>query len=804
MLLSVDTAPPVAHSPPKGMRRWSLFAFASLAVAVAAGAEPKVPPAPRQGTIYDTEPATITVRGQAKDRDGRPIVGATVYVAVANEFGKFGYDAILGEDVTDEQGRYEISTASLPVRMFPPNLEVVEGKFQVFGFAAGFGLTWHATRAYRPRPRHAGGAKPDMERAYYEGDPIVNDLIFGPEAVIAGRVTDDLGRPLADAKVQLGVVDDLRRPDGKMWRLELLPDDGDAPRDVDRVFNRVTSLPEFFLATRSDADGRFRIGGLPFNAQFLAQAMYRSDHRPATATIATTARAVQGAVSIGDGDEWNPVLTAPRAVFVQCLYADTGEPADHVTLHARGRQIQMAGGAAVTDGNGQAVLELTPDEYRLDVEPALGAPYLRGEHSIKVLPMPLEQKAEVLIEPGAIVEIQAKDADTGEGVPEVSFDVQKDSTTVPRELESQTVFFDHPTTDEHGKLRAVVAPGKRTFTVGTLPAGYRATLHKEAAELVASETTVVRFQLQRSEPEASPPEIPADDLREQRLHKQWRRQRALSFRGVIRYRLCGMSVEGVSRDDLRAFVDSFGNSPPADLLDRINERFPAWKLRFGGPYEMTINGDRSRIVSRSPDEVKFTLPRTDAFNGREQVHYDPANGQVTVGSRRFVRIAVDSFRDFTFWPAVPTKSAAALSEDSNQISQSEGKIAIERRFASITSRLIADERTGFVERLSDYQKSDGYGHDEWQFEAREVRGGVIVPRLRVAAHSRNDMVNIIRVRAIDSIEPRDQLPVDALTVGVPPGTLFVIYESEQPSQRMATGPVSDAAAFAARALGRGD
>lgn len=794
MLLSVDTATPVVHSLPNRMRGWSLFAFAWFAVVAAAYAGPKAQPAPKQGTIYDTEPAAITVRGQAKDHDGRAIVGATVYLAMANGFGKFGYDAVLGQDVTDDQGRYEINTASLPVRMFPPNPEVVEGKFQVFSFAAGFGLSWHATRAYRPRPRTAEGGEPNMDRAYYDGEPIVNDLKFGPEAVIAGQVTDDLGRPLTDAKVQLGVIGDVRRPNGKMWRLELLPDEGDAPRDADRVFDRVTSLPEFFLSTRSDADGRFRIGGLPRNAQFLAQAMYRPDHRPATATIATTARAVQGAVSIGDGDEWNPVLTAPRAVFVQCLYADTGEPADHVTLHARGRQIQMAGGAAVTDVNGQAVLELTPDQYRLAAEPALGTPYLRGEHELKIQPMPLDQKIELLIQRGAVVEIQAIDADTRQAVPGVSIDYQADTSAVRLELQSQTVLVDHPVTDREGKLRAVVAPGKRTFSVSKTPHGYQSSEHHGFLELAAGTTTQVGFQLRRPDPDASPPEAPADDPREQRLHEQWRRQRSLSFRGAIRYRLCRTTIAGVSRDDLLGLMESFGFTPPTDLLERINERFPEWKLSFGGPYEMTIDGVKTRNVSLSAEDRQFAQPRTDVFNGREQIQYDPLNAQVTVGDRRYLHVYIDGWRDFAWWPMPPT--AKGTTKIPRTISQSEGKITIDRSTIGLTNRLVADEQTGFVYQSSNYQKENGYARDEWQFAPRELETGSLVPALRVVAQSMHDTVNFIEVRVIDSLELREALPADAFTVAIPPGTLVLVYDDERPKQGMATGPVTDAVAFA--------
>ncbi|HEX5444376.1 MAG TPA: TlpA disulfide reductase family protein [Pirellulales bacterium] len=413
---------------------------------------------------------------------------------------------------------------------------------------------------------------------------------------------------------------------------------------------------------------------------------------------------------------------------------------------------------------------------------------------MKVLPMPLEQTAEVFIERGAVVEIQAIDAKTGNGVPGVSFDYHTDTSAVLMELQSQTVVVDHPVTDRNGKLRAVATPGKRTFAVRKAANGYQPSEHPRLVDLDAGKTTFVRFQLQRAEPETpspAPVTAPAGDPREQRLDDLWDRQRSLTFRGMIRYRMCRTGVAGAGRDELRAWMASFRFSSAADFLDRINQAFPDWKLRLAGPYEMTIDGDRRRRVPSSPDETGRSSPDTEVFNGCELVIYSPPHAQVWVGDVRFLRRRVEGFQDFARWGG-----PAEFTSAPKTITQADGKITIEGQSAASTSRLVADEQTGFAFEISSYRKTGGYGHDEWQFDPQQTAGGVILPRLRVSAQTVNDTVNLLEVYAIESIEPRDELPADAFAVAVPAGTSFYVYDSEQPKNGMTTGPVSDAVSFA--------
>ncbi|HVC93495.1 MAG TPA: hypothetical protein VND64_07375, partial [Pirellulales bacterium] len=363
-------------------------------------AAPKPRKLPNSARVYETEPRPITVSGLATDQLGRPIAGATAYLAVANNFGKFGPDAVLAQSTSDAKGRFTFSDAPLPVRLFPPPPELIEGKFQVFGTAQGYGFTWHGLRSYRPRPHPEPNAETDMDRSFYQDEAIECPLVFGPAAKVQGRVTDDLGRPLVGAKIQVGVYDDLRRKGGYNWQIGLLETDGQATASPDLNFDRITSLPESFRSIVTDADGRFVIDGLPQRAEFLAQVAYRPEFDALSTKLATAAVGRDGTIALGAAGEWNPVLIAPRRVEVLLRYADSRLPAANAVVHARGeRRIPLGGAEAKTDGDGKAVVHLTPGKYLLTTEPPFDADYVRSFLEYVVMSKPAEQSTELSIEP---------------------------------------------------------------------------------------------------------------------------------------------------------------------------------------------------------------------------------------------------------------------------------------------------------------------------------------------------------------------------------------------------------------------
>jgi thiol-disulfide isomerase/thioredoxin/protocatechuate 3,4-dioxygenase beta subunit len=753
------------------------------------------------GRIYETEIMPISIKGRAKDDKGQPLGGSEIFLAVANGFSSSGSEHVLARTTTDAAGQYAFDGVSLPVRIYPPKPEVAEGRFQVFGIAKGHGFAWHGVRSYRPRPRPAAESEPGMDRAYYEGEAIQNDLVFGLVVNLTGRILDDLGRPVVGAKVRVGVFNDPRRngPGATMYRFSLLAPD-DVPADTDRTFYSVTSLPESRLSAKTDAEGRYRIDEISRDAIFAA-AVFAQEFDPLTTTIVTSDRKDSGSVNAGQG-VWNPVLVAPRTVTVRALDPDTKAPLGDVAVRAYARKARYVGNAARTDAQGRATLRLPPGHYRIVAEPAVDSHRLRTEQDLDVAEAPIEQSAELPVGRGAVVVLIAT-ADDSTPVSGVGFRYETDVSRESVELQSQTVFVDHPTTNQDGGLRAVFAPGKRRIFVGKIPEGYElAGQQDELRDFSAGSTTTLRFEL-RNQP--VPPVAVADDASEleTRLHEQWRRQDAFKFTGRVTYRVnfSGYGDYSIQRDEIRQVVNSFAWTKGADIVARINDEFPGLDVRLAGPCRMLIDGVKHRqTLSRS--QIKGS-EQTDveAFNGSEIVRYNSANNQADVTDYRVSRVHIDGVGDLRSWPFFRLGEAP-----DDAPSRADGRITIDTESDGHRTRLVMDESTGFVYQSFFYQKAGGSGRDLWQFGPLELPSGMIWPSLRVELQYQRDELSTINIHAIDSIEPRAMLPADAFAVSVPAGALVSYLDGSEsnrgpaapsaPMQGMTTGPVTDVVQFA--------
>ena len=183
---------------------------------------------------------------------------------------------MLATATTGPDGRFVARDVELPVWKPEPSPvpAAEEGRFQVAATAPGLRFHVASDRLLPPRRPPPVGRRErrpaaNEPEAFYRGEPIAIDLAFGPPASIRGKVVNDRGRPLAGAKVQVGVCDEVRRPGSKTWSCRRVDPTETIP--AERLdFNGIHALPEALLSTRTGHDGSYRIDGLPREAQFLA------------------------------------------------------------------------------------------------------------------------------------------------------------------------------------------------------------------------------------------------------------------------------------------------------------------------------------------------------------------------------------------------------------------------------------------------------------------------------------------------------------------------------------------------------
>ena len=79
----------------------------------------------------------LSVSGLARDPNGKPIAGATIFVVST-----FGIHKVLGKTTTDEEGTYSFSDLPLPIPVNKSYDVRDNGYFQVFGRAPRHSFAW--------------------------------------------------------------------------------------------------------------------------------------------------------------------------------------------------------------------------------------------------------------------------------------------------------------------------------------------------------------------------------------------------------------------------------------------------------------------------------------------------------------------------------------------------------------------------------------------------------------------------------------------------------------------------------------
>ncbi len=390
----------------------------------------------------------LSAAGTVVDRQGKPIAGAKVYVLEWHSarwsrnpdksvFNAANDNDILASTATDAQGRFALKDILAPGSdhnwLCPWDLLVL---------AQGHALAW---RRLTPENRQQALT-----------------LQLEAEEQIHGRVVDEAGKPVKGAQVRVAEVSPLHHP---------LDRSNSSPA---RLFLNWSRVP---LSATSDADGQFRIAGLPAQVR-VGLYISHEEHQWQGTYAATTDQPQAKLVERYSGPEpgkvrenETPVHTKKFTIALkpavrlhgQVLFEDTGKP-------AAGCGIVLWQGASSrqgkTDANGRYSIGQIPfEKWNLALYPPAGAPYvgLRTELDLSRAERQVEQNFR--LEPGTPVSGRIVDEETGKGVAGalVAFHPE---TKESRQLAASV----HSEPD--GRFRIAVPAGAgRLFVAGEVP-GY--------------------------------------------------------------------------------------------------------------------------------------------------------------------------------------------------------------------------------------------------------------------------------------------------------------------------------------------
>ena len=443
----------------------------------------------------------ITVSGLALDEDGQPIADAKIYlISIRADYKR------VAETVTDAKGRYEFKDAPLPIEPAQRNSSGHDhGAFEVFGSKPGKAFAWRPRKTYFPKRNsntYLDSPSQEVPSYFFADDPIELDLTFGESKSIQGQITDEAGAPLAGVRIELRRCEKLQSDDliergvvSSHHQLEALNQPDDIPGEVKK---RVT-----------DSDGRFAFTDVPAECEFRFDTRIR-DYSADDFYAATTERELPLLGGWGKIHTKEALLKFARTVDVpiKVVFGDTGQPASKVftNMHTWSE----------TNENGIATLKLAPGTYKNQyLSPARGTRYLVTElaEEVVVTREPPKEPLVLKLKPACELDVTIVDADTGQPIPDVDL-WMSDADADPDTGRSEVMFRSHespnlshvdrPKSNQAGKLRALVEPGRHRFGVGNdfRPTGYKVDQTGQLVDCPASEKIEVTFKLKRIEANA--------------------------------------------------------------------------------------------------------------------------------------------------------------------------------------------------------------------------------------------------------------------------------------------------------------
>ena len=446
----------------------------------------------------------LTVSGRALNQQGEPISGARIFLAAYSPGHKR-----LAETTTNQQGDYRFEDEALPIQRSDTNRGRDSGGFEVFGIAGGYALSWRPTKYLDPTRTVVGDRSPsnplsDWKTTYGREETVSLDLTFSEPTSFRGRLVDDLGQPLPNAKVAIRGC----KTERKQWYSDGTGYDLMLESGLNSLNERAIVPPEV-KSRITDDDGWFEFTGLPANNR------WRLNVRPVGHSprfiYAVSANSQFEALDVSDSyrGDFEVVFPRPRQATFRVVYGDTGQPAEGVGV---GATVTQAGFWKTTDENGLVTAPLGDGTYDLGLSPRIGTPYLKAQHQVVVSEESVREPIEIKLNPAALVEIVVRDADTNQPLANVDAwweEVLPNGQTNREvrwwrswEAETGISHAEKPRTDASGKMRVLFPPGKHRIGVAKVafPAGFEPVdVDGREIEMKSGEPIEVEFQLRRTD-----------------------------------------------------------------------------------------------------------------------------------------------------------------------------------------------------------------------------------------------------------------------------------------------------------------
>jgi len=346
-------------------------------------------------------------------------------------------------------------------------------------------------------PRYKG--RPEKERtertSYFPGEKIELDLRFGLPKKVEGRIIDEKGNPIPGVQLRLAGC-------------ETINTDGKEADPTYREFSAIQLqapglMPEQILASTDD-NGRFEFPSVPRDVVCWVWLKH-----PEYADMTLYLTTAENLPKAPDGSQPFPklplqlTLHSVRTIRVQVRSRETDQPLAGIRVGEPLRTIGISS-IGTSDKEGKVTLKLPPGKYRLEGNPPRESAYVRTYQDLIVEKAPAEQAVVFRQELGCILILKAIDADTGKGIPRVTFGqaITVNGQRTRTRVKSSPGRLDYPATNDQGELRAVVLPGTGRYSVMRLPSGYEydvRDIEGRDLELPAGKTVTETFRFRKKQ-----------------------------------------------------------------------------------------------------------------------------------------------------------------------------------------------------------------------------------------------------------------------------------------------------------------